>query len=82
VKTAGEAFVVVGIEVGIEVDIIIMLLLLEPIIIVLLMLMPLLVVVVVVEPNKAAAAWYASSVLFEPATSLMTMDMPFWQWPV
>jgi hypothetical protein len=78
VKMAGEALVVVGIDVGMLVDIIIMLLLLGLIIIVLLMPMP----VLVVEPSLAAAAWYASSVLFELATSLMTMDMPFWQWPV
>ena len=41
-----------------------------------------LVLVLAPELNSAAAALYASSVLFEPAFSLMTMDIPFWQWPV
>lgn len=31
--------------------------------------------------SNAAAALYASSVLFEPAFSLMTIDIPFWQCP-
>jgi hypothetical protein len=31
--------------------------------------------------SNAAAAWYASSVLFEAAFSLMTIAIPFWQCP-
>jgi hypothetical protein len=80
VKVAGEALVVVGTEVGMLVAIIVMLL--ELIIMELLIVIMLLMPVLVVEPNSAAAALYASSVLFEPACWLMTMDIPFWQWPV
>ncbi len=40
-----------------------------------------LVTVALANGTSAAAALYAWSVLFEPCCSLMTIAMPFWQWP-
>jgi hypothetical protein len=89
VKVAGEFFVVVGTEVGM-LDGTTASVLLTPVAAGTFAVVAMIVLVLVLvlapelagELKSAAAALYASSVLFEPAFSLMTMDIPFWQWPV